>query len=399
MTTFEGPEAIGSTAVESGGASGAPSFGWRRITSQIALLAIRTIITLSKLLLAVYTARYLGLADLGIYGLLVAGTTIVPAVAGLGMTDWIVRKVVDLPRAQALPLIAGRSTLTLSIHAIVQPLLLALDVLLGEPIQLRLAVMAGLILMLENLGSEASDLLIARRHILLSNLLTCVRMGIWPLVVVVIGLLYPQTRSLDALLLVWIAALVVNSLILLILAARKGRWRYMRPQWTTLVQQLRYSRALYLKDVSATTSIFVDRFVISTFLSLELTGVYTFYWSVANVMHLARGGRDPCSHRSRRCSRPDDGPTSRSWQRNGICRSRSVDGRCCCRPARSSLRRCCCRISLDPCFRIICRSCGFFFSRPCCASPRTAMAWRFLRSIGIRRWRSLPSAARSHRPP
>lgn len=285
MASFESSEDFGSTAADSGGANGAPGFGWGKIATQIALLAIRTIIALSKLLLAVYTARYLGLGDLGIYGLLVAGTTIVPAVVGLGMTDWIARKVVDLPRDQALPLIAGRSALTFSIHAIVQPLLFVLDVLLGGPIQLRLAVMAGLILMLENLSSEASDLLVARRHIFLSNLLTCSRMGIWPLVVIVIGLLYPQTRSLDALLLVWIAALVANSLILLSLAVRKGRWRYMRPKLTHFVQQLRYSRALYLKDISATVGIFVDRFLISTFLGLELTGVYTFYWSVANVIH------------------------------------------------------------------------------------------------------------------
>jgi O-antigen/teichoic acid export membrane protein len=30
---------------------------------------------------------------------------------------------------------------------------------------------------------------------------------------------------------------------------------------------------------------FVDRFIISVFLGLELTGVYTFFWSIANVVH------------------------------------------------------------------------------------------------------------------
>ena len=62
---------------------------------------MRATVTAVKFLLAIYTARYLGLADLGIYGLLVGATTIVPAIAGLGMTDWIVRKIVDLPSAQA----------------------------------------------------------------------------------------------------------------------------------------------------------------------------------------------------------------------------------------------------------------------------------------------------------
>ena len=85
-----------------------------------------------KFLLAIYTARYLSLSDLGIYGLLVGATTIVPAVFGLGMTDWVMRKIVDLPRAQALPLIASRLSLTLAIHLVVQPLAFAADILLGR---------------------------------------------------------------------------------------------------------------------------------------------------------------------------------------------------------------------------------------------------------------------------
>ena len=258
---------------------------WRKLATQIFLLVIRAVMALSKLLLAIYTARYLGLADLGVYGLLISGTTIVPAIAGLGMTEWIVRKIVDLPRGQALPLIAGRLALTFSIHVVVQPLLLVIDILLGEPVPLRLAVIAGIILMLENLGTESSDMLIARRHVVLSNAITFFRTGIWPILVIAVGLAYPQARTLDTLLLIWIGTLVVNSLVLISLLVPKGRWRHMRPDLISFVRQLRHSRALYLKDVSGTVSSFVDRFLISMFLNMELTGVYTFFWSVTNAMH------------------------------------------------------------------------------------------------------------------
>ena len=260
-------------------------FDRRRLLTQFLLLANRAAITAAKFLLAVYTARYLGLADLGIYGLLVAGTTIVPAVAGFGMTDWIVRRIVDLPTDQALPLMACRSSLTICVHLVVQPLLLLTDVLLGEPIPLRLAALGGLILMLDNLNSEASDMLVARRHILLANGLTFLRAGLWPLLVIAVGLVFPQTRTLQALLIGWAALLVVSSLVLAGLLVRGGRWRHMRPQWGLIVPQLSGSRALYVKDVSGTLGIFVDRFIISVFLGLELTGVYTFFWSITNVVH------------------------------------------------------------------------------------------------------------------
>jgi O-antigen/teichoic acid export membrane protein len=263
----------------------AKMFDRRRLLTQLLLLANRAAITAAKFLLAVYTARYLGLADLGIYGLLVAGTTIVPAIAGFGMTDWIVRRIVDLPSAQATPLMVSRSSLTVCVHLVVQPLLLLADVLLGEPVPLRLAALGGLILMLDNLNSEATDMLVARRHILLANALTFLRAGLWPLLVIAIGLVFPQTRTLEALLIGWAAMLVFSSAILLGLLMRGGRWRHMRPQWGLFLPQLSGSRALYIKDVSGTLSIFFDRFIISAFLGLELTGVYTFFWSISNVVH------------------------------------------------------------------------------------------------------------------
>src|ERR1700722_20773368 len=75
----------------------AKMFDRRRLLTQFLLLANRAVITAAKFLLAVYTARYLGLADLGIYGLLVAGTMIVPAIAGFGTPAWIIQLIYALP--------------------------------------------------------------------------------------------------------------------------------------------------------------------------------------------------------------------------------------------------------------------------------------------------------------
>jgi len=260
-------------------------FGARRLLNQLLLVAMRVGSTMSKFLLAIYTVRYLGLADLGIYGLLVGATTIVPAVVGLGMTDWIIRKIVDLPRAQALPLMASRLSLTLSIHLVVQPLAFAADILLGEPIPLRTAVLCGAILLLDNLGNEAADMLLARRRVFLAYLLTFLRAGAWPIPVMAIGLLYPETRTLESLLLGWLGMLVVCWLIMMAIVLRKGRWRHLRPRVGPLLLDLHGGLVLYVKDVSSTISMFLDRFLISMFLGLELTGVYTLFWSIANVMH------------------------------------------------------------------------------------------------------------------
>lgn len=239
----------------------------------------------SKFLLALYTARYLSLSDLGIYGLLVGGTIIVPAIVGLGLTDWIVRRIVDLPSAQALPLVASRSALTVLIHLVGQPLVLLGFMLAGRPVALPLALLCGGILLMETLATEISDVLIARRRIFLANWLNFLRQGFWPLPVIALGLFIPETRSLNVLLSIWCAALVLTCLILLCLLLQKGRWRYAKLQGYMLLGALRGSFLLYIRDISGTISAFADRFLISLFLGLELSGIYSLFWSIANVVH------------------------------------------------------------------------------------------------------------------
>ena len=259
--------------------------GRNRVLRHLAIVGMRGCSTVSKFLLAIYTARYLGLADLGIYGLLASAATLVPAVVGFGMTEWLMRKIVDLPRAQALPLIASRLSMILAIHLVLWPLALGLDVLLGEPLPLRLALLCGAILLLENLGCEAADMLIARRRVLLAYWLTFLRTGFWPIPVMAIGLLYPETRTLEYLLLGWLAMLVLSWLIVVAVAVPEGRWRHLQPRPLPLFRELHGTFALYVKDVSSMVSLFLDRFLISLFVGLELTGVYTLYWSIANVVH------------------------------------------------------------------------------------------------------------------
>jgi O-antigen/teichoic acid export membrane protein len=121
--------------------------------------------------------------------------------------------------------------------------------------------------------------------VFLAYWLTFLRTGLWPFPVMAIGLLYPETRTLEFLLWGWLVMLVVSWLIMVALVIPEGRWRHLRPQWGLLSGHLRKGLLLYVKDVSGTVSMFLDRFLISLFLGLELTGVYTLFWSIANVVH------------------------------------------------------------------------------------------------------------------
>src|SRR6185312_10095027 len=181
----------------------------RRLAQPLVLMALRMANTGAKFLLALYTARYLGLSDLGIYGLIVGATTLVPAILGLGTTDWVMRHIVTMPREEAIASIATRLALPAMLHVIVQPLIWLGNAALGAPIPWPLLLLSGLILFLEHIASDTNDLLVGRGRILLANVLFFMRAGLWPPVIIVWGLLSPPARTLECLLFGWLGGLLL----------------------------------------------------------------------------------------------------------------------------------------------------------------------------------------------
>jgi len=257
----------------------------RRLLEQAMLIGLRGTVTLAKFALALYTARYLGLSELGVYGLVAGALTIVPAVFGFGITDTISRQVVAVARSVAAPLVSTRLSLSMAVHLLGQPLAWLLNAALGEPVPWRLGIPIGLILFLDHLASDTCDMLILRGRVFFANALLFLRHGLWPPLVIIAGLAFPATRNLDCLLYGWLASLVLTWLVIAIFVAGDGRWRAMRLDGRWLIESLRASVSFHVKDISGVTSLYLDRFLISFFLGLELTGVYTFFWSVANVAH------------------------------------------------------------------------------------------------------------------
>jgi O-antigen/teichoic acid export membrane protein len=256
----------------------------QRLAQPLALMAMRMANTAAKFLLTIYTARYLGLAELGIFGLLIGATTILPAVLGLGTTDWVMRHIVSMPRDEALASIATRLALPTLLHMIIQPVLWLANDLLGGPVPWPLLLAGGLVLFLDHVASDACDLLIGRGRILLTNILLFMRAGLWPPVFIVLAAFDPSARTLLALLLCWLGAELLVWLVLAAHLLARERWRAVGIRLPWIISGVRASVPFYIKDLTGSASLYLDRFVLSLFLNLELVGAYTLFWSIANVL-------------------------------------------------------------------------------------------------------------------
>ncbi len=228
---------------------------------------------------------FLGLSELGVFGLLVAATTAAPAIFGFGLGDWTTRAVMGLPGRRAMALVSTRMAFTLAVHAVAQPLFWVGNALAGYPIPAHYALLIAIIVLLEHVATDSHGPLVARGRVMLTSLNLFIRAGLWPMAIIALGLVYPPARTLMWVLGAWVAGLLTMMVVLAFATLRHGRWRWLGFRWDWLRDALTRSWALYLSALGAVGSLYTDRFIISFFAGLELTGVYVFFWSAANVVH------------------------------------------------------------------------------------------------------------------
>ena len=249
------------------------------------LVGLRAANALSKFALSLYVVRYLGLSDLGLYGLFVAGVTILPAFAGFGTNDWIGRRAASAVFPVIAPLLVTRLTLSAAFNIVLQVVAYALNHALGTPVPWHTMLICSVIVMLEHLADDIAIFLMYRGHAVLGHVLLFLRAGLWPLFVIAAGILIPELRTLDALLAGWLGGLLIMWGLLALIAVRKRVWSHARLEAELFTSGIRESVPFFLKDMSIAAGLYLDRFLVSTLLGLEASGVYTFFWSVANVLH------------------------------------------------------------------------------------------------------------------
>lgn len=259
--------------------------GFGRRIRQAMLLGLRLGNAAAKFALAVYMARHLGLEEVGVYGLLVGAAATIPGIFGFGLNDWTSRHVVGMGREEAVAVATTRLTLTLVVDLVLLCVAAALFVAVGPAMATTTALAIGAILLLEHLAVDDYALEIGRERPTFANLQLFLRAGAWPPVVIVWGLIDPAARSLDVVLGGWLVGLVAMWAVVAARSLGGGRWRLMRIDRGFLRRALRGALPFWLADFGAVGNLYLDRFVVSAFLGMELTGVYTFFWSFTNVVH------------------------------------------------------------------------------------------------------------------
>lgn len=248
------------------------------------LMLIRGSTITIKFGLGFFIARFIGLSELGAYGLVVALSFTLPILFSAGLSTAIARNLVDAkPEQMAYDIKHYLGWIVLCYaFALIAILTLSNITEFGEYKGRALIIL--LIIMCEHLAMDASLLLNNLHKSQSANIFGLIQAAAWVIPFVSASFLFEHLRNLDSLLFFWaigslLTAIGVSSLFM------HWPWRSTSPlniSWYR--NQIKNSTYLYAADVIGTISQFSDRYIIAFFIGLEQAGIYTLFFQLANAV-------------------------------------------------------------------------------------------------------------------
>ncbi len=235
----------------------------------------------TKLLLTLYMGRYLGLDEMGTYGLVAAYVAIAIPLLGMRIDYSISREIVGNKPMLLACKMREQALFYLSNYAG-----LAVLVLLGLSLHYKgldpqIAAYALVLAILESLATMTSGNLVSLRRPVLANILFFIRSAAWAVPVIGLGFFWPSLRTAEFVFNFWIFG-VLSSLLVTAFVWRNLPWGKVmeRPiNYAWVKRHVRISFFIWLGAVGAAAAGNVDRFVVDHFLGRDFVGIASFYGS------------------------------------------------------------------------------------------------------------------------
>jgi len=254
-----------------------------RTLTSLTIMALRGLALVAKFALTLFIARFIGLETLGVYGLVAGAAVMFPVVASLGLIRILSRNAVSQPLDEVTYMLRRYWGIQAAVYGMIS------FIALGVGIYLHQLALTSIVLVIVFLEHVNGDLFVLLNHLLqprLANVLMFFRTAGWICVYMILAFVFPALRNLDTLLEFWIG----GSLLAIVgFAISASDWPWLHPtpgaghkEW--LWHHFKASRVLFVNDIANTVAQYTDRYLVSLFMGLELTGVYVLFWSIGNAL-------------------------------------------------------------------------------------------------------------------
>ena len=233
-----------------------------------------------KLGLTLYMGKYLGLAELGTFGLVSAATAIFIPLAGMRLDYFVMRELVVSSEVEIASKMRDETVFYL-LNYLVLIVVFSAAVLPFGLIDKTIFIYTILLCCLESLATIITTNLISLGRQVMATFLFFVRSALWVIPAVALGLIDEQYRTAGTVFNLWLAGVVISH-VMTFYVIRNLPWKetFKIPvNWVWIRRAVSSGLFIWIGSVAVVGAGYIDRFVLELNLTREDVGVASFYGS------------------------------------------------------------------------------------------------------------------------
>lgn len=255
----------------------------KEATKSLLIMKLRGMTLAVKFIMNLFIARFMGFEELGLYGLVTVACIMVSPFLGLGLMTIASRKAVTQDPEEITVSLYCYSRFIVLVYAAILTGSIAVGLVLDKP---YLTVLIVMVMFLEHVNTDIYGILLNVSRPFLANILHFIRSGAWMLVFMGLAFFVPALRTTEAILIGWVIGSAF-ALIGFIWAVRNWPWKSAHPRMALgawVVQTFRESRMIYASGLVETSATYLNHFLVTFFLGLEMTGVYVYFVQIPSAL-------------------------------------------------------------------------------------------------------------------
>lgn len=245
----------------------------------------------TKLALTLYMGKYLGLADMGTYGLVAAVVAISIPLLGFRLDYIVSREIVDMPADKLACKMRDQIVLYGLSYAAMAALMILTLFAMPDKFNPHIFLFTVSLCILESLATITAGNFVSLKRPVLSNTLFFIRAALWVFPVIGLGIWDEQFRNAETVFACWLGGLLL-SLTVTAFFLKPLPWgtAFRTPvDWLWIRQGLSSCMIVWIGTICMIAAGYVDRFIVEFYLGREYVGIISFYGSfiiaVSSIVH------------------------------------------------------------------------------------------------------------------
>lgn len=246
-------------------------------------LGLRALTLVSKFVLIFILAKFLGAAEVGLYGLIAATIGYCLFAIGLEFYTYSMRELIASPLDEQSAILRDQVVFYFFAYVFFLPLLILLFI--GGTLPWGQVGWFYVILVLEHVAQELNRVLVALSLQLQASVVLFIRSGAWGLVLIPVLMAVPEFRELSVVFAAWSIGVFSACMLGIWWSIRRFSWSELPPvNWMWIKKGVKIALPLLIASLAVRGLFTFDRYWVDSIGGLHVLGAYVLYAGIGSAV-------------------------------------------------------------------------------------------------------------------